>query len=368
MNGLGSFLKSLIAVLAISLTTSVAFAAENVIESVEISQHNTGYNLKIRTTEATQIKKRVENKNSAYFELKNVVPADDIDTIYNDVSDLDGVIIQQIDKSKIRIYVNGLGAAKTKATIEAPANIVKDTKEIIVGAPRSKYSPVNYDSLEESNWDDNEFTLANVINSTSEALNNMNIDFMLVLSVAVILISLAGLKKAFSNKVNSRDDVIGIKGANRVQDNLGAIPVPQSDLLKELKESEISTLNTNYTKPNAATQSYALNSYNKAQNKNPYVNNVRKGTTLNQPLRKVSSPMTPERPKYSAPKKNVASQYKNMQNLATTNAIKKHDTKANINMDNLKFLESVTQIYEKSGRKDLAQGIKSNLSKSKVAI
>lgn len=367
MNGLGSFLKSLLIVLALSITTSV-FAAENVIESVEISQHSTGYNLKIRTTEAVQIKKRVENKNSAYFELKNVVPADDIDTIYNDVSDLDGVVIQQIDKSKIRIYVNGLGAAKTRATIEAPATIVKDTKEIIVGAPRSKYSPVNYEAIEESNWEDNEFTFANVVNSTSEALSNMNIDYMLVLSIVVILISLAGLKKAFSNKVGAQDEAIGIKTAKRTQDALSAIPMPQSDLLRELKESEISTLNTNYTKPSVATQNYALNSYNKAQNKNPYTNNVRKGTTLNQPLRKVSSPMTPERPKYSAPKKNIANQYKNMQNIATTNAIKKADTKANVNMDNLKFLESVTQIYEKSGRKDLAQGIKSNLSKSKVAI
>ncbi len=368
MNGLGSFLKSLLVVAVISLTTSTVFAVENVIESVEISQHNTGYNLKIRTTEATQVKKRVENKNSAYFELKNVVPADDIDTIYNDVSDLDGVIIQQIDKSKIRIYVNGLGAAKTKATIEAPANIIKDTKEIIVGAPRSKYSPVNYESLEESNWDDNEFTFANVVNSTSEALSNMNIDFMFVLSIVVVLISLAGLKKAFANKSVANNEFIGIKGASKAQDNLGAIPMPQSDLLKELKESEIATLNTNYTKPSAATQNYALNSYNKAQNKNPYTNNVRKGTTLNQPLRKVSSPMTPERPKYSAPKKNIANQYKNMQNHMATNTIKKAETKANINMDNLKFLESVTQIYEKSGRKDLAQGIKSNLSKSKVAI
>ncbi len=367
MNGLGSFLKSLLVVLVVSLTTSTVFA-ENVIESVEISQHSTGYNLKIRTTEMAQIKKRVENKNSAYFELKNVVPADDIDTIYNDVSDLDGVIIQQIDKSKIRIYVNGLGAAKTRATIEAPASIVKDTKEIIVGAPRSKYSPVNYESLGEADWDNNEFTFSNVVNSTAEALDNMNIDYMLVLSIVVILMSLAGLKKALANKMNSQNEVIGIKSATRAKDNLSAIPMPQSDLLRELKESEISTLNTNYAKPNATTQNYALNSYNKAQNKNPYVNNVRKGTTLNQPQRKVSSPMTPERPRYSAPKKNISSQYKNMQNMATTNAIKKTETKASVNMDNLKFLESVTQIYEKSGRKDLAQGIKSNLSKSKVAI
>jgi hypothetical protein len=35
------------------------------------------------------------------------------------------------------------------------------------------------------------------------------------------------------------------------------------------------------------------------------------------------------------------------------------------NIDNVKFLETMTAIYEKSGRHDLAQGIKANLSKVK---
>ena len=39
---------------------------------------------------------------------------------------------------------------------------------------------------------------------------------------------------------------------------------------------------------------------------------------------------------------------------------------SNPNIDNLKFLESMTAIYEKSGRHDLARGLKASLSKNNI--
>ena len=36
------------------------------------------------------------------------------------------------------------------------------------------------------------------------------------------------------------------------------------------------------------------------------------------------------------------------------------------NLDNLKFLESMTAIYEKSGRHDLARGLKASLNKNNL--
>ena len=38
----------------------------------------------------------------------------------------------------------------------------------------------------------------------------------------------------------------------------------------------------------------------------------------------------------------------------------------NPNIDNLKFLESMTAIYEKSGRHDLARGLQVSLSKNNI--
>ena len=39
---------------------------------------------------------------------------------------------------------------------------------------------------------------------------------------------------------------------------------------------------------------------------------------------------------------------------------------SNPNVDNLKFLESMTAIYEKSGRHDLARGLKASLNKNNI--
>ena len=39
---------------------------------------------------------------------------------------------------------------------------------------------------------------------------------------------------------------------------------------------------------------------------------------------------------------------------------------SNPNVDNLKFLESMTAIYEKSGRHDLARGLRASLNKNNI--
>ena len=38
------------------------------------------------------------------------------------------------------------------------------------------------------------------------------------------------------------------------------------------------------------------------------------------------------------------------------------------NIDSMKFLESMTQIYEKNGRTDLAQGLKAGMLKAKSNV
>ncbi len=38
------------------------------------------------------------------------------------------------------------------------------------------------------------------------------------------------------------------------------------------------------------------------------------------------------------------------------------------NIDSMKFLESMTKIYEKNGRTDLAQGLKSNMQKARMGM
>ena len=80
-----------------------------------------------------------------------------------------------------------------------------------------------------------------------------------------------------------------------------------------------------------------------------------------------------------APQERVAQTFSMPQQKVATavqQQVKKHTTpvntapvnQSNPNVDNLKFLESMTAIYEKSGRHDLARGLKASLTKNKTQI
>jgi hypothetical protein len=60
-----------------------------------------------------------------------------------------------------------------------------------------------------------------------------------------------------------------------------------------------------------------------------------------------------------------------MQNTIQATALKAAPVAAGpktTNIDSIKFLESMTKIYEKNGRSDLAQGLKANMKKAKMGL
>ena len=63
------------------------------------------------------------------------------------------------------------------------------------------------------------------------------------------------------------------------------------------------------------------------------------------------------------PKKEFTSPY-----IKRTNNFVQQGTKNNQPKQNMKFLESVTKIYEQSGRRDLADELKNSITKAKQTI
>ena len=190
----------------------------------------------------------------------------------------------------------------------------------------------------------------------------------MVVSFFAIIFSIMGVKKAFS-KGSQGESAIGISpSARKIADELGVQPQtvrnPREELMKTLNEvhanREQVSLNSNYSRPSASTQNYALNSYNQAQNFNPYTQ-TQAGSTISNPNRKVVQ----NRVYSEVPAQTVQ---RPVRRPVTDTIAQTAPKKPNVNMDNMKFLESVTKIYEQSGRKDLAQGIKSNLTKQRIAI
>ena len=102
---------------------------------------------------------------------------------------------------------------------------------------------------------------------------------------------------------------------------------------------------------------YAMKSYQASQ-KNPYTSSmhrpVAKRPTVAQPVQRANENKVVKRPVTSV-KSDLAP--------ATTATAPIAETKK-INVDSMKFLESMAKIYEKNGRMDLARGLKANMKKA----
>jgi|GEM_PF-1376271 len=381
----------LFAFLAIGL--SPGFCAENILNSIELSQNDDGYELKLNTQEPVAFKKKVESSDSVYFDLKNVVAPDKIDTIYNNVSDIDGVVIQQIGKNQIRIYVNGLDASSTKLVTQTSiAGTEKETKEIIINRPMSEYAPITGAEryAETSDWENNDFNAKHLASAILAKIKKSKINFALVFSFMIVIASLIGIKRAFS-KARADEEFIGIN--KKAFDDL-----TQSDAAPDTQDSLLEKLSAQNNRkpapvPRAPINNYALNSYQKSQNVNPYMNGINRGATISQPQRRIiepSKPMpavfAPEGLRPTSPSNGSAnppssgvldsthgSRIKKefSTNIASTPApIKKQAVGAaqGKNVENIQFLESITKIYEQSGRKDLANGLRANINKIRSAV
>ena len=120
------------------------------------------------------------------------------------------------------------------------------------------------------------------------------------------------------------------------------------------------------------TVNYGLNAYKK-ENQNPYedepvhFHNPRMNQYVSPLLR---NQQIAHQPQLAQSRQNVATAVTE----PAIKPVKKHTTPVNTapvnqgnpNIDNLKFLESMTAIYEKSGRHDLAQGLKASLNKNSI--
>ena len=139
--------------------------------------------------------------------------------------------------------------------------------------------------------------------------------------------------------------------------------VLQQDMRIRLPKSIITNLNVE--KP-FTTVNYGLNAYQR-ENRNPYetesmpIHNPRLRSYSNASTQQVMQQIQPV--KQSVLTQTTphigAKKYTTPVNTAPAN-------QGNPNIDNLRFLESMTAIYEKSGRHDLARGLKASLNKNNI--
>ncbi len=366
-----------------------SFAQENIISSVIISKSKTNpqkYELNIDSSQAVHYKTRIERDDSIYFDLKNSILADNSGTIYDDVNDIDNVIVKQLDKNKVRIYVEGKNARNTELVFtNSEIEEINQTpeKKVIINRPINQYQPTNNDLDNEDiqDWNDNSFNLAHLGSTIFSNLKESNIGIILIILSAIAAFAI--LVKSLATKLSQESEpLIGLNNQKTYpQNNEDLNDITQRSQTLKMAQMEL-------TKAHQKYQEYLQNKYKdnyKEKLKSINTDMIKKGIALNQYQKSTQNPyknqevlkmnkdftQTPYKnndtfkipPKPKAINNNFNSPYiqrpTNKINYAQKNTIKK---------DNMKFLESVTKIYEQSGRGDLANELKNSISKAKQSI
>lgn len=329
-------------------------ADENVLQSIEIEPVKDTFNIVLVSDKAVDVKKSVQASNKITLTMKDIRASKTLNTIYNNVSNVDTVLVEP-QGNGIRIFFQADNAAASTITFDAlvASAPAKTNKNLTLNNPIESYAPIykeNYEEVKTSSLFDKlkASSVATIKDSidedtTSDTANKF-VSYGLVGLLAFAVIRLfkrrePEMKIGLSQSLTDREINLHKEALSYRQ------PV--------MPEKPFSTVN------------YGLNAYQK-ENRNPYetapvqFHNPRLREYANQATQDFVVAQPTSRPLQTQTMTAAQPQVKKM----TTPVNSAPVNQSNPNIDNLKFLESMTAIYEKSGRHDLARGLKASLSKN----
>ena len=97
-----------------------AFSSENYLNSVVVSKNDGKTSIVLRTDEIAKVKKEVETSDKIVITLKGISQSPNINTLYKNVSDVYGLIIQNESTNELKIYIEAPEIAKADIVFETP--------------------------------------------------------------------------------------------------------------------------------------------------------------------------------------------------------------------------------------------------------
>jgi len=361
-------LKKALLFFGLILSMLTVCAEENVLQSIEIVPVKDTYNIVLTADKSVDIKKSVKDSNKITLDLKGIRASKSLNTIYNNASNVDTVMVENTANG-VNIFFQADNAQNASITFDTviPAVTVptKQTQKqkVTLNSPIESYAPIyreeNLQGKTSSLFDRLTKKASNMTpeleDSVSDATDTVNKFF----SYGLIGLLAFAVIKLFKRK--EPDMKIGLSqnyNEREVEINKGI--------------SGLSNGYTNVEKP-FTNINYGINAYKK-ENQNPY---EQEPVQFHNPkMQQYISPLLRNQMAQTAIQQQLAQTRRDVATMTApaVQPVKKHTTPVNTapvnqgnpNIDNLKFLESMTAIYEKSGRHDLAQGLKASLSKNNI--
>lgn len=355
------------------------FASDNVLQAVQINGVGDSYNIVLKSDDVAEVKKTVQAPNKMILLLKGIRASKTINTIYNNTASIDSVVVEPNGDDTVKILIQGSNVGTSQIqfdSLKTPLGVLGNTAsqpksngEITLSDPVSSFRPV-YN--EDESQDESSFSFvgagAPLISVAKKVMNNQQFSWMITCGLFSILV-LSGLKL-----VKGKDNEIKIGLTQGLKER-------EIDLYKGSVMANMSNINNivapgmagvgagnmqsaPQTQRNFSNANYGLKSYQNGS-RSPYATpEIQRKPVAMQPQ---VSPSASQMVRNSAatPKQPIQNMMQNtIQKTQTAQA--RPSAPKTTNIDSMKFLESMTKIYEKNGRTDLAQGLKANMKKAKA--
>lgn len=365
----------LLFVIGFSFLSNKVLASDNVLQAIQVDGVKDSYNIVLKSDDVVDLKKTVQAPNKMVLTLKGIRASKTINTIYNNTSSVDSVVVEPVndDTVKILIQAENVGNAGIHFdTLKTPLGVLDKTQkqaeasdEIVLNHPMNSYKPVYDDS---ANSDDSDFSLSAVTAPAAKHIKNILKNEKISWTVAFGLFSiiiLAGVKI-----IRGKDSEIRVGLTQSLKER-------EIDLYKNMGVHSALSDAALHSHQNNVANNYGIRAYQN-DTRSPYVTSeVQRPRPISAPVNNLQSPQPVQqnltlnnRVGLQSP---IAQSLQTQISQVQSSAVKTAPTPAmskpkTTNIDSIKFLESMTKIYEKNGRSDLAQGLKANMKKAKVGL
>lgn len=362
----------------LSFAANKVLASDNVLQAIQVDGVKDSYNIVLKSDDVADLKKTVQAPNKMVLTLKGIRASKTINTIYNNTSSVDSVVVEPIndDTVKILIQAENVGNAGIHFdTLKTPLGVLDKSQkqssasdEIVLNGPMNSYKPVYDDSADS---DDSGFSMASVTAPAAKHIKNIlkneKISWTITFGLFSIII-LAGVKI-----IKGKDSEIRVGLTQSLKER-------EIDLYKNMGVHSALSDAALHSHQNNVANNYGIRAYQN-DTRSPYVTSeVQRPRPMSSPVHNLP-PAQPVQQNLGLNNR-VGLQSSIAQNLQTqvsqaqqvqSSAVKTAPTPMmskpkTTNIDSIKFLESMTKIYEKNGRSDLAQGLKANMKKAKVGL
>ena len=352
--------------IATILSASQVLAEPATLNGVEISASNSrGYDIVLNTDSAPQIATKAASSDKLVLDLKNTKVTKDTNTVYKNADGIEHIILKP-EANNVQIEINGKSAGSSNVAVNNTiASLPADyNNTVFINKPLNSYAPIH--EPQEEIAATSSLSVVGILKAIyhsptlREILSSSNLGWI------VSFVMMFGFL-IWTNRKNSRRSEVSVKinpakedtenkllkdALQRKEGLLGAegVGTRKTQIRPKTQEPAVSAQKTNYGLKAYGGQPAAVRPTTSASSFKP------QNMPTQQDLARLQQAVASRRPVRATAAASTA----------TVQEIKESTKKNEVHIDNVKFLESMAKIYERSGRVDLANGLANNIKKAKT--